>query len=870
MEHYIVTGMSCAACQARVEKAVNGLDSVQKCNVNLLTHTMQVEGSAGADEVIGAVTEAGYGAYLVSDDTADSITSSVEEELMRKLRNRLLSSVVILIPLMYFSMGHMMFGLPVPAFMAERPLTIGLLQMFLAVLIMDINRSFFISGIKALIHLAPNMDSLIAIGSLAAFVYSVIMLAAGFFDTGITGGAQNGGYMSELYFESAGMILTLITVGKMLEAYSKGRTTDAIKGLKNLAPQTACIIEDGKEKTVPIDMLKVGDIFVVRPGESFPVDGEVLEGSSAVDEAALTGESIPVDKAPGDNVTSATINQSGFLKCRAIRVGGDTTLSRIISLVSDANAGKAPIARLADRISGVFVPVVICIAVITTLIWLLLGENVGFALARGICVLVVSCPCALGLATPVAIMVGSGVGAKNGILFKTAESLQETGRVVTVALDKTGTITSGRPVVTDVVPADGVLEDELLMTAYELESRSEHPLARAVVDYVKESPDMIRSGEKTERKVSGFSAVTGNGLTAIMDGMPVYAGKKSFISQKSSIPEKMEERASVLSQEGKTPLYFSKDGSLLGIIAVADTLKEDSREAVAALYGMGIDVVMLTGDNARTAETVALSAGIRQVYADLLPGDKALVINKLKEKGRVAVVGDGINDAPALTGADTGIAIGAGTDIAIDAADVVLMKSSLCDVPATIKLSRCTYRNIKENLFWALFYNTLLIPAAAGLYTGLGITMEPMLGAAAMSLSSFCVVSNALRLNLVKVHERTRNGKRKDQNRAQADEVSKVRIYGPENINRETGIMSDDPQKMKGAAMTKELKIEGMMCEHCEARVKKALESLDGVSSAEVSHKAGTAVVSMNKEISDETLKKCVEDNDYKVLDIVF
>ena len=879
MEQYIVTGMSCAACQARVEKAVSKLPGVESCSVSLLTNSMGVEGSASPDDVIRAVTDAGYGASLKGGSSgsdsgrADSLARIAQQEEALKdhetpvLRRRLLASSGFLLALMYFSMGHMMWGWPVPAFFEDNHIAMGLLELLLAGIVMVINQKFFTSGFKSLFHGAPNMDTLIALGSSAAFGYSTCMLFA------MTRAQLEGNseavmkYMMEFYFESAAMILTLITVGKMLEAYSKGKTTNALKSLMKLAPKTANVIRDGQELTVSVDQVHAGDVFVVRPGENIPVDGRVLEGNSAVNEAALTGESIPVDKAPGDEVSSASINQSGFLKCEATRVGEDTTLSQIIRMVSDAAATKAPVARLADRISGVFVPAVIAVAAVTIVIWLAVGQTVGFALARGICVLVVSCPCALGLATPVAIMVGNGVGAKNGILFKNAEALQETGNVRIVALDKTGTITSGEPKVTDLVPAAGLTEEELLELAGSLEQKSEHPLAKAVILYAEEKGLQMR-------EVTGFEALPGNGLTGVLDGDVLAGGSEAFIRGRVEIPPQMHDEYLRLSGEGKTPLLFTKGEKLAGIIAVADTIRKDSAEAIAQLRGMGIHVVMLTGDNERTARAVGKAAGVNEVVAGVLPEGKERVIRDLSAFGKTAMVGDGINDAPALTRADTGIAIGAGTDVAIDAADVVLMKSSLMDVPAAIRLSRSTYRNIVENLFWALIYNTLLIPAAAGAYVKLfGITMNPMLGAAAMSLSSFCVVSNALRLNLVKIHDAS-----KDKKRGPALSLSTEGTLLEGSISEDSDKAEGDrtkSDKMQETAdkggyktMTKTMKIEGMMCMHCEASVKKALEALDGVAGAEVSHEAGTAVVTLDENVDDAVLTKAVEDKDYKVLGI--
>ena len=834
--------MSCAACSARVEKAVSKVPGVTGCSVSLLTNSMGVEGAASEQAVIEAVQEAGYGASVKGARRAPS-ASEAEEQLKDHdtpmLKRRLIWSVGFLIVLMYFSMGHMMWGWPLPAFYNGNHVAMGLTQLLLTVVIMVINQKFFISGFKSLWHRAPNMDTLVALGSSAAFVYSTYALFA------MTGAQARGdmdavmSYMMDFYFESAAMILTLITVGKLLEARSKGRTTDALKGLMKLAPKTAVVVRDGAETTVPIEQVTAGDVFVVRPGESIPVDGVVIEGGGAVNESALTGESIPVDKAPGDMVSAATVNQSGFLKCRATRVGEDTTLSQIIQMVSDAAATKAPIAKVADRVSGVFVPTVIAIAAVTTLVWLILGRTVGFALARGISVLVISCPCALGLATPVAIMVGSGLGAKNGILFKTAAALEETGRVNIVALDKTGTITAGEPRVTDIMPASGVSGEALMRAAAALENKSEHPLAKAI---------MKKAGEAgiTAGDVSDFQALPGNGLTGKRAGKALSGGNFAFISSAAIVPEDVKARAEALSEAGKTPLYFAEDNRLLGVIAVADVIREDSPQAVRALRDMGVRVVMLTGDNERTARAIGAQAGVDEVIAGVRPEGKESVIRKLKEQGKVAMVGDGVNDAPALTRADIGMAIGAGTDVAIDAADVVLMKSRLSDVPAAIRLSRATLRNIHENLFWAFFYNTIGIPLAAGVFVPLGLTLNPMFGAAAMSLSSFCVVSNALRLNLFKLHVAGRPKKR-----AQADE------HIPETHTEK-----------EEKTMTKTMKITGMMCGHCEATVKKTLEAIEGVSCADVSHEKGTAVVTLTGDVSNDALKKAVEDKGYDVTGI--
>ncbi len=836
MEQYTVTGMSCAACSARVEKAVSKVPGVTACSVSLLTNSMGVEGTASQADIIKAVVDAGYGASVKGEETAAASASyQAEEEALADhetpvLKKRLLASLGFLMVLMYFSMGHMMWGWPVPAFFENNHVAMGLLQLLLAAIVMVINQKFFINGFRGLLHKAPNMDTLVALGSGASFVWSTYALFA-LSDAQLRGdmdGVMT--YMHEFYFESAAMILTLITVGKMLEARSKGKTTDALKGLMKLAPKTAVVLRDGKETTVPIAQVRKGDVFVVRPGENIPVDGVVLEGSSAVNESALTGESIPVDKETGDLVSAATVNQSGFLRCEATRVGEDTTLSQIIKMVSDAAATKAPIAKIADRVSGVFVPAVITIAVLTTFGWLLLGETLGFALARGISVLVISCPCALGLATPVAIMVGNGMGAKNGILFKTAVSLEETGRVEIVALDKTGTITKGEPVVTDLLPAEGATEMELLSMAGSLEKKSEHPLAKAVLKKAEEEPVTIS-------EVSEFTALPGNGLSGRLNGEELLGGNLTFISSRVTVPETIKKEAQTLAGEGKTPLFFAKGGRLAGIIAVADTIKEDSPKAVKELQNMGIHVVMLTGDNERTAKAVGAQAGVDEVIAGVLPDGKESVIRSLKSKGKVAMVGDGINDAPALTRADIGIAIGAGTDVAIDAADVVLMKSRLSDVPAAIRLSRATLRNIHENLFWAFFYNIIGIPLAMGVWIPLfGWQLNPMFGAAAMSLSSFCVVSNALRLNFFDMYRSDRDKKIKEK------------------------------KKKETKTMEKTLKVEGMMCEHCEARVKKALEAVPGVESAIASHKDGTAVVTLSQDVPYETLKKAVEDQDYKVI----
>ena len=840
MEQYNVTGMSCAACSARVEKAVGKVPGVTACSVSLLTNSMGVEGSASAAEVIAAVESAGYGASQKGGVKAASAgpAANPEEALSDHetplLKKRLWSSLIFLAVLMYFSMGHMMWNWPVPQFLHGNHIAMGLIQLLLTVAVMVINQKFFVSGFKSLWHRAPNMDTLVALGASAAFVYSTYALFA-MTDAQVRGDMEAVmDYMMEFYFESAAMILALITVGKMLEARSKGKTTDALKSLMKLAPKTAVLERDGNEITVPIEQVQKDDIFLVRPGENIPVDGVVVEGSSAVNESALTGESIPVDKAPGDGVSAATVNQSGFLKCRATRVGEDTTLSQIIQMVSDAAATKAPIAKIADRVSGVFVPAVIGVALATTLVWLLLGQTVGFALARGISVLVISCPCALGLATPVAIMVGNGMGAKNGILFKTAASLEAAGRTEIVALDKTGTITQGEPKVTEILPVQGLTETELLRLARALEQKSEHPLAKAILQRAEE--EQIPAEEVTD-----FQALPGNGLTARLNGAALSGGNLSFISTQAAVPQDLQAKAEALAGQGKTPLFFSQNGALLGVIAVADVIKEDSPQAVRELQNMGIRVVMLTGDNQRTAQAIGKQAGVDEVIAGVLPDGKERVIRKLKEQGRVAMVGDGINDAPALTRADTGVAIGAGADVAIDVADVVLMKSRLLDVPAAIRLSRATLRNIHENLFWAFFYNTIGIPLAAGLFIPFGLTLNPMFGAAAMSLSSFCVVSNALRLNLFNLRDARKDKPLKSKHSKHSEEVT---------------------------TMEKTMKIEGMMCGHCEARVKKALEALPEVSAANVSHESGTAVVTLSGALADEALKKAVEDQDYKVLGI--
>ena len=857
MEQYNVTGMSCAACSARVEKAVKKVPGVTSCSVSLLTNSMGVEGTASPAAILSAVQEAGYGASPKNASASKASGASADLDALAdhetpKLKRRLIASLGFLLVLMYFSMGHMMWGWPLPHWFDGNHVAMGLVQLLLAGIVMVINQKFFINGFKGLIHGAPNMDTLVALGSMASFVWSTYALFA------MTRAQVDGSdelvmhYMMEFYFESAAMILTLITVGKMLEARSKGKTTDALKSLMKLAPKTATLVRDGAEVTVAIADVQKGDVFVVRPGENIPVDGVVLEGTSAVNESALTGESIPVDKAVGDKVSAATTNQSGFLRCEATRVGEDTTLAQIIKMVSDAAATKAPIAKIADTVSGFFVPAVISIAVLTTIVWLLLGHELGYALARGISVLVISCPCALGLATPVAIMVGNGLGAKNGILFKTAASLEAAGRTQIVALDKTGTITEGAPRVTDLLPAEGVTETELLTLAAALESRSEHPLAKAVLADAE-------AKAITPPEVTDFAALPGNGLAAKLDGMDIYAGNAAFIQTKLTLPAALAQQAEKLASEGKTPLFFGGAGRLLGVIAVADTIKEDSPEAIRQLQNMGIRVVMLTGDNQRTADAIGRQAGVDEVIAGVLPDGKEAVIRQLQASGKVAMVGDGINDAPALTRADTGIAIGAGTDVAIDAADVVLMNSKLSDVPAAIRLSRATLRNIHENLFWAFIYNIIGIPLAAGLFIPFGLTLNPMFGAAAMSLSSFCVVSNALRLNLFDLHS-TRH-----------DHKTASPAAAPVQSAAENNKKSDAeaPEvKTEDHTMKKTLKVEGMMCGHCEARVKKALEALPEVDEAVVSHEAGTAIVTLNAEVADDVLKNAVEAQDYKVTGI--
>lgn len=872
MEQYLVTGMSCAACSTHVEKAVAKVPGVTQVSVNLLTNSMGVEGNASCEDIIDAVTKAGYGASLKSSRQKDGINEESGESDVAKdretplLRKRFCASLCFLLPLMYVSMGHMMWGWPVPKVLLDNHVAMGLIQLLFTVMIMVINQKFFISGFAALWHKSPNMDTLVALGAGASFVYSIYALFA-MTDAQLRGNRQAVmNYMHEFYFESAAMILTLITLGKMLEAFSKGKTTNALKSLMNLAPKTAVVERDGKQLRIPVNQVVKGDLFVVRPGESIPVDGIVIEGNSAVDEAALTGESIPVDKEAGDMVSAATINQSGFIRCEAIRVGEDTTLSRIVQMVSDAAATKAPIAKVADRVSGVFVPIVMAIAAVTILIWLAGGESVGFALARGISVLVISCPCALGLATPVAIMVGNGVGAKRGILFKTAQALEEAGKAEIIALDKTGTITSGKPKVTDIFPAKGGSGEKLMQLAYALESKSEHPLAQAIVQYGDENGF-------TPQTVENFTALPGNGLTGRRNGMELAGGNLNFIAEKAAVPEEMKTQARQLADAGKTPLFFAEGGKLCGIIAVADTVKEDSREAVATLKEMGIRVVMLTGDNDRTAKAIGAQVGVDEVIANVLPDGKEAAIKELqrskssrRKSRKVAMVGDGINDAPALTGADMGIAIGAGTDVAIEAADVVLMKSSLMDVPAAVRLSRATLRNIHENLFWAFIYNVIGIPLAAGiLYPAFGLKLNPMFGAAAMSLSSFCVVTNALRLNLFEA------GKGRADKKIQEKETARSKEQKEENKGNKGNNRNNRNNRNKGKeekTMEKTMRINGMMCAHCEARVKKALEALPQVKEAAVSHEKGTAVLTLNEAVSDEVLKKAVEAADYEVVSV--
>lgn len=920
MEQYNVTGMSCAACSSRVEKAVSAVDGVTSCSVSLLTNSMGVEGTASSAEIIKAVENAGYGASVKGAQKASTDADELKDTETPKLKRRLIASVGFLCVLMYFSMGHMMWGWPLPSFFDGNHVAMGLVQLLLTVAVMVINQKFFISGFKGIIHKAPNMDTLVALGSGASFLWSVYALFM-MTDAQVHGGAEAAmPWMDEFYFESAAMILALITVGKMLEARSKGKTTDALKELMRLTPKSANVVRDGKEMTVSVSEVKQGEIFVVRPGESVPVDGTVIEGSSAINESALTGESVPVDKEVGDTVSAATINQSGFIRCEATRVGEDTTLSQIIKMVSDAAATKAPIAKIADKVSGIFVPAVISIAVVTIIVWLLVGQTVGYALARGISVLVISCPCALGLATPVAIMVGSGKGARNGILFKTAVSLEETGKVNIVALDKTGTITKGEPQVTDIIPTDGISENELLEKAASLEAKSEHPLAKAVLRKAEEK-------NVTLSETEDFKALSGNGLEATLGGKKLVGGSGKYISSVVAVDDAVRQRADSLAKQGKTPLFFSEDGKLLGIIAVADVIKEDSPQAVKELQNMGIHVVMLTGDNEQTAKAIAKEAGVNEVIAGVLPDGKEAVIRKLKEQGKVAMVGDGINDAPALTRADIGIAIGAGADVAVDAADVVVMKSKLTDVSAAIRLSRATLTNIHENLFWAFFYNVVGIPLAAGCYIHLfGWSLNPMFGAAAMSLSSFCVVTNALRLNLVNIRSTKHDKKRKSNIKPIEVKTTEEEINAPDVLIKVEGMMCGHcearvkkaleslsfvseakPSFEKGTVeiklaskanendmkkaiedndykavsfiykenqnteenkMTKTMKIEGMMCGHCEATVKKTLEAIEGVESANVSHENGTAVVTLSADVSDETLKSAVEAKDYKVTSI--
>lgn len=857
MEQYSVTGMSCAACSARVEKAVSSVEGVTSCSVSLLTNSMGVEGSASPEQIIKAVVDAGYGASKKGGEKAGARATNYDDMLVDRetpiMKKRLIASLVLLIPLMYLSMGHMMWNWPLPPFFNGNHIAMGLVQLLFTTAIMVINQKFFVNGFKGIIHKSPNMDTLVALGSSASYGYSVYVLFA-MTDAQVKGNADAVmSYMHEFYFESAAMILTLITVGKMLEARSKGKTTDALKSLMKLAPKTATVVRDGVEQTVGIEQVKIGDTFLVRPGENIPVDGVIVDGSSAINEAALTGESIPIDKEKGDTVSAATLNQSGFLTCEATRVGEDTTLSQIIQMVSDAAATKAPIAKIADRVSGVFVPAVITIAVITIIVWLLVGQSFGFALARGISVLVISCPCALGLATPVAIMVGNGMGAKHGTMFKTAVSLEETGKTEIVALDKTGTITKGEPTVTDIVAAANKTKEELLGAAYAIEQKSEHPLAKAILAYGEQN-------NVKKQEVEQFLALPGNGLSAVCNGKQLYGGNRTFIQEKCDIPKEIEKAAEKFAQEGKTPLFFAADGKLLGIIAVADVIKEDSPEAIRQLKNMGIHVVMLTGDNEKTAKAIGQQAGVDEVIAGVLPDGKEAVIRSLKEKGKVTMVGDGINDAPALTRADIGIAIGAGTDIAIDAADVVLMKSRLSDVPAAIRLSRATLKNIHENLFWAFFYNVIGIPLAAGVwYPIFGWELNPMFGAAAMSLSSFCVVTNALRLNLFAMYDASKDKKLKKKNNLKVQNDLQIK----EKMNTKA---SNERKEEQG--MEKVMEIKGMMCGHCEATVKKALEGLDGVQEAIVSHEKGTAIVKLSGEISDDILKKTVEEKDYEVTSI--
>lgn len=857
MEKYDVTGMSCAACQAHVEKAVSKVPGVKTCNVSLLTNSMTVEGTAGSAEIIKAVEDAGYGASVHGGSDAGKTTDrlkadeeALEDKETPKLVKRLISSVIVLLILMYFSMGHMMWSFPVPPIL-ENAVNLGILEMILALVVLFINRKFFISGTKGIIHGAPNMDTLVALGAADSFFYSLValFLMADAMGKGDSMTVMNLS-MKHLWFETSAMIPTLITIGKTLESYSKGRTTDALKSLMKLAPETAVLVRDGKEETVPIGEVKTGDIFVVRPGESIPVDGEIIEGASAINEAALTGESVPVDKEIGDTVSAATINTSGFIKCKATRVGEDTTLSQIIKMVSDAAATKAPLARIADKVSAVFVPAVLLIAAATFIGWMIVRLDIGFAMARAVSVLVISCPCALGLATPVAIMVGNGVGAKNGILYKTAASLEATGRTEIVALDKTGTITNGTPIVTDIIPADGISEDELITLAAGLEAKSEHPLAKAITGYAAEN-------NIATKEALDFNALPGNGLTAKLDGSEVFGGSEKFISTKCDVDNEMKNKSAKLAADGKTPLFFTKDGRLIGIIAVADTIKSDSAEAIRQLKNMGIRTVMLTGDNERTANAVGMLAGVDQVIAGVLPSGKENVVKELMKQGKTAMIGDGINDAPALTAADTGIAIGAGADVAVDAADVVLMKGSLLNAAAAIRMSRATIKNIHENLFWAFFYNAICIPLAIGLYQALfhaDWELSPAIGALAMSFSSVTVCLNALRLNLFKIYDSSH-----DKKIAHKKSTEKINIYSDENNTN---------QIKETEKMTKTITIEGMMCNHCEATVKKALEGLDGVTSADVSHEKGTAVVELIKDVPEADLKKAIEDKDYKFISV--
>lgn len=881
MDKYNVTGMSCSACSARVEKAVSKVDGVSTCQVNLLTNSMMVDGTASREDIISAVEKAGYGAspaeggaQTKSSDKASGGGQSESDAALSKMKTRLVASVIILISLMYISMGHMMWNWPLPSFFDGNHVAMGLTQMLLTILVMVINQKFFVSGFKGAIHGAPNMDTLVAMGSGASFIYSVYVLFA--MTAAQTAGddSQVMTLMHDFYFESAAMILALITVGKTLEAYSKGRTTDALKGLMDLAPKTAVLIRDGAEVTVGIDEVAVGDIFAVKPGESIPVDGIVLEGDSAVDESALSGESIPVDKSEGSRVSAATINQSGYLKCRATQVGSDTALSKIINMVSDAAASKAPIAKIADKVSGVFVPVVIAIAVVTMIVWLIAGKEVGYALARGISVLVISCPCALGLATPVAIMVGNGMGAKHGILFKTATALEETGKTGIVVLDKTGTITKGTPVVTDIILAEGITNERLVMLAAALEGKSEHPLAKAIVDEWNDDPAYSDARETNDISVTQFQAAPGHGLSGVVDGMVIVGGNREYISESAKIPDELDAQADMLAEQGKTPMFFaskpeSGNGKVLGIIAVADVVKEESRKAIEEMQKMGLSVVMLTGDNERTAKAIGAQVGVDRVIAGVLPDGKEKVVRELMDDANVIMVGDGINDAPALTRANIGIAIGAGTDIAIDAADIVLMKSSLLDVPAAIRLSMAAMRNIKENLFWAFIYNIIGIPLAAGVWIPIfGWTLNPMFGAFAMSLSSFCVVTNALRLNLADIYDKNNRYRIKEKYRsgsAGVNDKGSGRLKNDSDNTENNHIIKDE----KGNDdMKKTMKIEGMMCGHCEARVKKCLEALPQVDQAEVSHEKGTAIVTLNADVDDAVLTKAVEDQDYKVISV--